>query len=132
MYCTRCGAINDEDSIFCINCGTDLQKKNIQKTVKIAISIIIIAALVSALFIFLPKNKDISILSTPSGADTYIDNASIGNTPITVKLPVGNYSLKINLTGYKVIEKNFNVTPDITRKEINATLEPIGRYVKSR
>lgn len=152
MYCTKCGTQNDDDSRFCINCGTDLQKvdtvkivkkdegksRNIKGILKIAVIIIIAAIIIISAIILIPRNNgemqvasnqeivDISILSIPSGANTYIDNVLIGNTPVTTKLSEGNYSIKMNLTGYKGIESNFSVTSDMAKQEINVTLEPIN------
>lgn len=161
MYCEKCGTKNDDDSMFCTNCGTDLQKidtveiqktvkkdigkfKNIKGILKIVVVIIIIVTIISA-FILIQKNNvngnndsgqiqgasnqemvDISISSIPSGVHTYIDNVSKGNTPITIKLSEGNYSLKMNLTGYNGVESNFSVTSDMARQEINVTLESIN------
>ena len=71
------------------------------------------------------ETVEISISSIPSGANIYINNISEGNTPMTIKLPEGNYSIKMNLTGYKGIISDFNITYDMVRQEINATFERI-------
>ncbi len=68
---------------------------------------------------------EVSISSIPSGANIYINNISEGHTPNTIKLPEGNYSIKMNITGYKSIISDFNITYDMVRQEINATFEPI-------
>lgn len=68
----------------------------------------------------------VSIDSIPTGANIYIDNEFRGNAPKVVGLVKGNYSLKINMTGYKGIRTDINITSDIARQEIMATLEPTG------
>lgn len=68
---------------------------------------------------------DVVIFSTPSGANVYINNVFRGKTPTTVSLSEGNYYLKTNLTGYKSIKTDFNVTSDMDRLEIDVTLESI-------
>ena len=187
MYCAKCGTKNDDDSIFCLNCGTDLQrnvdidvankkivKKDIgtSKEIKkidikngrlLVIATFIIMIIVSAIFIYIYNSRanidnaeepitvsdkdtivisdsnrndtipnqeiaEVSIYSIPEDASVYINNISRGNTPAKINLPEGNYSLKMNITGYKSIESDFNVTikPGYdTEIIINTTFEPI-------
>lgn len=76
----------------------------------------------------LDSTKDlikISISSTPPNANIYIDGIFKGNTPSDINLPEGNYSLKMNITGYKSIGTKFNITSDMERQEISVALEPI-------
>lgn len=67
----------------------------------------------------------VSISSTPPNANIYIDGIFKGNTPSNISLPEGNYNLKMNITGYKSIGTEFNITSDMERQEINVALEPI-------
>lgn len=73
------------------------------------------------------NNVKVSIDSIPTGANVYINNAFSGNTPKVVSLPVGNYSLKLNMTGYKAIRTEFNITSDMVRQDIAVTLDPISQ-----
>lgn len=73
------------------------------------------------------NNVKISIDSTPTGANIYIDNVFSGNTPKVMSMPVGNYSLKLNMTGYKGIRTEFNITSDMVRQDIAVTLDPISQ-----
>lgn len=66
------------------------------------------------------------ISSIPSGADIYINREYKGRTPITINLPEGSYSIKMNLTGYKSVVSDFSITSDMARQEISAILEPIS------
>ncbi len=68
----------------------------------------------------------VSISSIPTGANIYINSEYKGRTPITINLPEGSYSIKMNITGYKSIISDFNIVPDMVSQEINATFEPIS------
>ena len=178
-YCIKCGTKNDNDSMFCTRCGTNLGTGTTNKTVKkykfdfkkhkfdikkrntLIIIIVGISIIISISLILLFSNninrysntedstvvsdKDaivisngqsqiasnqetakVSISSIPSGANIYINNISRGKTPAIINLPEGDYSLKMNITGYKSIISDFNVTikpKQDTEIILNATLE---------
>ena len=148
MYCIKCGAQNDDDSKFCTKCGTELLQSDIvpiredketpwvnkRKAVIFIIGLMIVIGAMAFLFSKLNTQVDngqvsdgikVSILSFPPGANIYINSTFKGNTPTNISLPEGTYHLKMNLTGYKGISTNFNITSDTEGQEINVTLEPI-------
>lgn len=157
MYCIKCGAVNDDDSRFCVKCGNDLRKEIIQREkwvniFKIIIAIGLVVASLS-LIIFIPKNqngkddidnidnvdiKDLNInvnntptvdtlpvviSSVPSNASIYINNIFKGYTPNTVNLPADNYTLTMNLTGYKSIVARFNITSDDIKNDAKHVID---------
>lgn len=65
---------------------------------------------------------DISIESSPSGADILVDGVFRGNTPAVVPLPVRSLTLKLERQGYQPWEQTF--TPD-SGMRINPGLEPL-------
>lgn len=67
----------------------------------------------------------VSISSTPPNANIYIDGIFKGKTPSNISLPEGNYNLKMNITGYKSIGTDLNITYDMEKQEISVVFEPI-------
>lgn len=57
----------------------------------------------------LPTGIDITISSTPSGAQFSVDGLPIGNTPKTINLSIGNHSLKL-VNGSRTIEESIIVS----------------------
>ncbi len=73
----------------------------------------------------------ISVASTPSGADVYIDDIYIGTSPLTkTGLTYGEHRVRLELSGYKPWEKTVFPLPG-KPVEINATLEPSGHETGS-
>lgn len=162
MYCAKCGSINDEDSIFCINCGTNISEQN-KKDVKVAkkfdkskiknrkilkIIVIVFALLIMSYtivgFVQYVNNKNngsgiqgdkyainVSISSTPSEANVYIDEVFEGKTPIMVDLPEGKYNLKMNITGYKSIKTGLDITYDMYKQDVKVEFEPISNSINT-
>lgn len=158
MYCIKCGTENDDNSIFCTKCGTNIRNDTRDKnriisinfdnlkikiksigTLKIIATILILSAILlvtSAFFLYTDNenndsdnnnNVDITIFSVPSNANIYINEKWKGVSPETISLPVGSYSLKMNMTGYSGIKSKIDVTPDTERLEVNVTFEPIDQ-----
>ena len=149
MYCIECGTTNVDDARFCVKCGKDLREEIIrrERRVNIVKTIVVIGLLIASLslIIFIPKNqnninmKDVNIIaptigtlevliaSVPSNASIYINNVFEGRTPQIINLSTGNYSLMMNLTGYKNIVTDFNITSgDIKnsiRQEVTITMD---------
>lgn len=46
-------------------------------------------------------NGKISVTSNPDGADVYVDDAFVGNTPATLNLNSGKHTVKVSQQGYK-------------------------------
>ena len=51
----------------------------------------------------------ISVSSTPSGADVYVDDLFVGNAPATLKLLSGKHTVKVSQQGYKDWSKQISV-----------------------
>jgi hypothetical protein len=58
----------------------------------------------------------INVSSMPDGADIYVDNAFVGNTPAALNLAVGQHSVKVSQSGYKDWQKDLSV---IAGSEVN-------------
>jgi PEGA domain len=55
-------------------------------------------------------STELTLVSTPDGADIEIDGAFIGSTPSTVTLAQGDHAVKVSLKGYQTYEKNLHTT----------------------
>lgn len=64
----------------------------------------------------------LSIKSTPDGADITVDGKYVGSTPSTVKLFPGEHTIKIDKSGFKPWERTLTVTSD-SQVSVSATLE---------
>jgi hypothetical protein len=72
-----------------------------------------------------PPSKEegkIILASVPDGADVYVDDSFVGNTPATLKLPAGKHTVKVSQSGYAAWTKEISV---FAGSEVNmkATLE---------
>jgi hypothetical protein len=58
----------------------------------------------------------------PDGAEVYVDDNFVGNTPATLKIPLGKHKVKVSEKGYANWEKDISVFAgsDVNMK---ATLE---------
>ncbi len=70
------------------------------------------------------KNGAISVSSTPSGAQVYLDGAYEGVTPLTISVQPGTYNITLKLPGYKVYSEFITVE---SGKELNISvaLQPL-------
>ena len=68
------------------------------------------------------ENGKIILKSAPDGADVYVDDAYVGNTPATLKLPTGKHTIKVSQNGYAAWTKEVSV---LAGSEVNmsASLE---------
>ena len=49
-----------------------------------------------------PGNGELSVSSTPAGANVFVDNNFVGITPLTLKdVPAGSHGVMVRLTGYQ-------------------------------
>lgn len=64
----------------------------------------------------------ILLASVPDGAEVYVDDNFVGNTPATLKLPAGKHTVKVSEKGYAAWTKEISV---FAGSEVNmkATLE---------
>ena len=67
----------------------------------------------------------ISISSTPSSSNVYLDNSFKGTTPLTIQnVPIGSHTIKLSKSGYNDISKSVTVSPGQTTY-ISENLESI-------
>jgi serine protease Do len=67
----------------------------------------------------------VSISSTPDGAEVYVDGKFVGNTPETLKLPVGPHSIKIVGEGKKDWVRSIEILKD-SQLNLRAQLVPVS------
>ncbi len=81
----------------------------------------------------LPTGMEVTIASTPSGAQLTIDGVLAGSTPFTTSLPLGNHTVKL-VNNTKVVVETITVNPDgKTRWEFDvAEFPPTGTFTDSR
>jgi predicted nucleic acid-binding Zn ribbon protein len=51
MYCANCGAWNQEESVFCANCGRPLAEKQTQRKARIGLCLLLVLGLVAVVLI---------------------------------------------------------------------------------
>ena len=68
------------------------------------------------------ENGRIILKSVPDGADVYVDDAFVGNTPATLKLPSGKHTIKVAQNGYAAWSKGVSVFAG-SEVNLSATLE---------
>lgn len=72
-----------------------------------------------------PAYGGLSVSSTPSGANVFVDNNFVGITPLTLKeIPAGSHVVSIRLTGYQDYETTTSVNAGAT-STIAAGLSPV-------
>ena len=74
-----------------------------------------ISAEVETLWTYTPKGT-LEVSSEPSGAEVYINGNYTGETPITVELEAGNYTVEISKEGYEEYTTNVEVNAGDTTK----------------
>ena len=65
-----------------------------------------------------PKKTEVSVSTSPEGANVYLDDKEIGKTPIDYyKVVYGEHTIKVELDGYKpyIVTKNFNTSGESFR-----------------
>jgi hypothetical protein len=71
-----------------------------------------------------PGNGELSVSSTPSGANVFVDNNFVGITPLTLKeIPAGSHLVMVRLAGYQDYETTTSVNAGAT-STIAAGLSP--------
>jgi hypothetical protein len=65
----------------------------------------------------------VAFTSDPTGADIYIDEKFVGNTPSTIQLSPGEHAVRIESSGRKVWTRTLTVTPG-NKSTVQATLPP--------
>jgi len=62
------------------------------------------------------------VISIPEGADVSVDDAFVGNSPATLKLPEGKHTVRVSQTGYKTWTREVSTLPG-SEVRLNASLE---------
>jgi hypothetical protein len=62
------------------------------------------------------------VRSEPDGADVYVDGSFVGNTPMTLELPAGNYKVSARLPGFAEWVRDLRVLPG-SEVNVRARLE---------
>ena len=68
------------------------------------------------------SSTQIEIASTPSGSDIEVDGKFIGSTPSSVKLALGEHTIKLSKNGYATWERTMNTVAGTVR--ISPELQP--------
>jgi len=66
--------------------------------------------------------KEVTIESSPSGANVIIDNKSIGRTPVDVNIGIGQHNISVSKENYENTESMFDV--DIDKNSYTFQLKP--------
>jgi eukaryotic-like serine/threonine-protein kinase len=70
------------------------------------------------------KLASLKIRSTPSGAEVFVDDASVGKTPMEQALPAGEHSIRLSLANYQVYEERLALED---ARELDVTLKPAAK-----
>jgi hypothetical protein len=97
---------------------------------KIAICILVLCVFLCGCTTPLPdKTGSVTITSSPSGAEVYLDNEYHGTTPNTINaVPAGNHTVEIRERGYKNWSQNITVTSGRTAS-VTPSLVPVAATV---
>jgi len=68
-------------------------------------------------------NGKLHVVSEPDGADVFLDNRMEGQTPVTLDLAVGSYTLRVEKKGYVPVIQEVTVN-DSETTEIKIKLAP--------
>ncbi len=69
-----------------------------------------------------PQTSEVMVKSEPSGADIMVNGKFVGNTPSSLRLPAGDQTIRLEMSGYKTWERTMTVTPG-SNVTLKATLE---------
>jgi len=68
-------------------------------------------------------NGKLHVVTEPEGADVFLDNRMEGQTPVTLDLAVGSYTLRVEKKGYAPVTQEVTVN-DSETTEIKIKLTP--------
>lgn len=70
-----------------------------------------------------PLATELTLISTPDGADIELDGAFVGNTPSTVVLTIGDHTVRVSKKGYRPYERKLRTSGGIIniRAELEST-----------
>ena len=68
------------------------------------------------------QTKIVKFDSSPQGAEVFVDNYQIGQTPVEYKLPIGTHSILVKKDGFEYYYENIDVTNGGKEQSITAVL----------
>jgi formylglycine-generating enzyme required for sulfatase activity len=77
-----------------------------------------------------PAWGDINFISNPIGADIFIDDELIGQTPFTAEVLQGEHDIRVKLAGYKLWRKTLRVTANEAQTIDDIILDPANAVVQ--
>jgi hypothetical protein len=97
---------------------------------KIAICLLVLGVFLCGCTAPLPeKTGSIKIISSPSGAEVYLDSEYRGTTPNTINaVPAGNHTVEIRERGYKPWSQDLTITSGSTAS-VSPSLVPVAATV---
>ena len=69
------------------------------------------------------QTKIVKFDSSPQGAEVFVDNYQIGQTPVEYKLPIGTHSILVKKDGFEYYYENIDVTNGGKEQSIMAVLK---------
>jgi hypothetical protein len=67
----------------------------------------------------------VDIASVPDGAEVFVDDKFVGNTPETLKLSVGPHNIKLKVDGRKDWERSIEILKD-SQLNLKPQLAPLN------
>jgi len=97
---------------------------------KIAIGLLVLCVFLCGCTTPLPeKTGSVTITSSPSGAEVYLDNEYHGTTPTTINtVPAGNHTVEVRERGYTTWSQDVTVTSGST-VSVSPSLVPVATTV---
>lgn len=77
-----------------------------------------------------PAWAEVRLESTPPGADIFVDDILVGNTPYTAELLQGEHELRIKLAGHKLWRKSLRVKANEPQQLTGIELQPADALVQ--
>jgi hypothetical protein len=72
-----------------------------------------------------PSVTELTLISTPRGADVEVDGAFVGSTPSTLTLASGNHTVRVTKKGFQPYERNLRTSGG--KINLNAELDRVGQ-----
>jgi hypothetical protein len=82
-------------------------------------------AVASAQIVDVTTSTELTLISTPDGADIEVDGAFVGSTPSTVTLALGDHTVDVSKKGYQLYEKKVHTSGG--KINMKANLDAVGQ-----
>lgn len=76
-----------------------------------------------------PAWAEVTLESTPAGAEVFVDDESVGTTPLTTDILQGEHRLRVKLEGYKAWQKTLRVKAGEAQALTEIVLEPADALI---